>query len=89
MNPSDVLFSWGQVKDTEFGKWLIHETEKARMEAVEQSMAFDELAPLLKVQGFRTGVQHWSVQLAEMQRVLELDEKKRKKGFLERVGLGG
>lgn len=88
MNKSDVLVSWEQVKDTDFGKWLVSETEKAGHETVGQFMQFSELAPLLRVQGFRAGSQHWQAQLGELRRQVDEEEKKRKKSFLNKIGLG-
>ncbi len=85
----DILVSWEQVKNTCFGKWLVAETEKSCHEAVTQFMTFSDLAPLLRVQGFRAGVNHWRDQLADLKRQNDLDEKKRKGGFLQRIGLGG
>lgn len=89
MNKSDVLASWEQVKGTHFGQWLQSVTDKAAEETVSQFMGFSELAPLLRVQGFRQGVMHWKAELAEVRRQHDLETKKAKRPFLERIGLGG
>ena len=89
VNNADILAAWEQTKDTAFGKWLTSETEKATHETTNQFMQFSELAPLLRVQGFRAGVKHWQELLAEARRQHDLEVRKSKSGILARIGLGG
>jgi len=78
MNNPEILASWELVKDTPFGKWLSFETDKAVKEAIDQMMVFNDIGPLMRVQGFHAGLRHWESSLMDMRRDFDNEARKRK-----------